>query len=248
MPRCPQDHVSESNDFCSVCGMEMTREAAAQPAPSGPGVVEVAPITCPSCGAVPEARQFIYCEVCGYNFRTKQAGIPPLPAPPEPTPSAPSQPASSPPRSAGAQGAGGPPAASLGQGASPDAHQAAIRWQIRVQTSASTVDETGVPLPVAATAHPPQTFPLFEADSLIGRATPGVRLQVPIYHDVGVSRRHAMLLRGADGSLRVRDLSSANGTTLNEESLLPGVDRVLKDGDVLGIGAATRITVQEVRS
>src|SRR5436190_393690 len=50
-----------------------------------------------------------------------------------------------------------------------------------------------------------------------------------------------------DGGLVVRDLGSANGTQLNGQELLAGVDNPVHDGDVLAVGAWTKITVREVR-
>jgi hypothetical protein len=66
--------------------------------------------------------------------------------------------------------------------------------------------------------------------------------------DPGVSRRHATLLRCADGSWEVVDLDSANGTTMNA-----GYDRVrrdpvhLKDGDRVHVGAWTTLEFRRLR-
>ena len=83
---------------------------------------------------------------------------------------------------------------------------------------------------------------------LVGRPAAGVRTQVPVTDDPGVSRRQAMLLRRPDGTLLVRDLGSANGTRLNGADLTPGADAPLADGDRIGIGAWTVLTVKAVRS
>jgi hypothetical protein len=50
------------------------------------------------------------------------------------------------------------------------------------------------------------------------------------------SRRHAVVRRGADGTLELGDLGSANGTTVNGTALPPGTPLVLADGDVIEIG------------
>jgi hypothetical protein len=134
-----------------------------------------------------------------------------------------------------------PPAAPAPAAARP----AAVRWDVVVEVDANLYGE---PHPDAPTDHPAQTFTLFDAESLIGRPASGVRVQVPVGHDPGVSRRQALLVRRPDGSLVVRDLGSANGTQLNGRELLAGVDEPVKDGDVLAVGAWTRITVREVRS
>jgi pSer/pThr/pTyr-binding forkhead associated (FHA) protein len=109
-------------------------------------------------------------------------------------------------------------------------------------------DRYGEPHPDAPVGHPAQTFTLFDPESLIGRPASAVRVQVPVGHDPGVSRRQAVLIRRPDGTLVVRDLGSANGTQLNGRELLAGVDEPLKDGDALAVGAWTKITVREVRS
>lgn len=100
----------------------------------------------------------------------------------------------------------------------------------------------------APTGQPQQTFSLFEAENVLGRATAGVRVRIPIAHDSGVSRRHALFLLRPDQGLSVRDLGSANGTQLNGAELLPGVATPLKDGDVLAVGAWTRITIRGVHA
>jgi diguanylate cyclase (GGDEF)-like protein len=51
--------------------------------------------------------------------------------------------------------------------------------------------------------------------------------------DVGVSRRHAAILPGANGSFVLKDLRSANGTFVGQERLEA---RTLRDGDVIQFG------------
>src|SRR5215217_5233748 len=53
--------------------------------------------------------------------------------------------------------------------------------------------------------------------------------------DGKVSRQHAELLL-QNGVAVLRDRGSSNGTTVNGERIQPGAERVLRDGDVLGIG------------
>ena len=66
--------------------------------------------------------------------------------------------------------------------------------------------------------------------------------------DVGVSHRHAVLMRQPDGSWAMADQGSTNGTFLNdEEDPLPANRRVpLKDGDRIHVGAWTSMTVERV--
>ena len=75
----------------------------------------------------------------------------------------------------------------------------------------------------------------------IGRhdSAQGIRPDVDLapyrgYH-FGVSRRHAIILRQAN-MLYVRSLNTTNGTTLNDQSLMPGLEYPLHNGDDLVIG------------
>jgi pSer/pThr/pTyr-binding forkhead associated (FHA) protein len=67
--------------------------------------------------------------------------------------------------------------------------------------------------------------------------------------DVAVSHRHALLVRGEDGTYGVVDLDSTNGTCLNgaETPIEPGVRHLLADGDRIHLGAWTTITLRAGR-
>lgn len=80
---------------------------------------------------------------------------------------------------------------------------------------------------------------------LIGRSA-DCALQIPKEKDMKISRRHCLLILDPP-HVRIRDLGSRNGTTVNGELLDPGtvtevpermtpVDRILKDGDIISIG------------
>ncbi len=224
MDKCPQGHQSESPDFCSVCGVEITGAAAVEPA-SSPALAANSSV-CPECGTPCERPGQVFCEVCGYNFRTRASGIPPLAGPGAPVP----EPV--------ATAAADPPVPTSGQGLS------IARWDVVVE-----VDDClyGNANPDAPRDRPIQTFTLFTNESLIGRAGTEVRVQVPVADDHGVSRRHALLVRQPDGGLILRDLGSTNGTQLNGIDVLPGADVPVKDGDRIGIGGWTRITLRAVR-
>jgi hypothetical protein len=195
---CPDNHASETADFCSVCGAEMT------PSPP-PAPAEL----CPTCGTPREGPRQAFCEACGHNYRTGAAGQPSAPAP-----------------------------AAKGKAV-------AVRWDVVVRVDANL---GGEPHPDAPVHQPPQTFTLFETENMIGREGRGLRLQVPISNDNGVSRRHALFIRQPDGGLIVRDLGSANGTQVNGKYIMAGADVPLQDGDSLTIGAWTRIAVRAVIS
>jgi hypothetical protein len=97
-----------------------------------------------------------------------------------------------------------------------------------------------------------QSFALDRAELRIGRSSgrggePALEIDLSGRHeDPGVSRRHAVLERLEDGSYAVRDLGSTNGTTVNDGPRPIGSDAVvpLADGDRIGLGAWTTITVR----
>ena len=85
-----------------------------------------------------------------------------------------------------------------------------------------------------------KAFPL-EGQVDIGRdATCGI-----VINDDKVSRTHARVLRGADGSWIIRDLGSANGSWLTskkgQRERLVG-DHVLREGDQVELGDKTRLS------
>jgi hypothetical protein len=120
-----------------------------------------------------------------------------------------------------------------------------VRWDVVVRVDANLY---GKPNPDAPRDQPVQTFTLFEAENLIGRDGTGLRLQVPIRNDPGVSRRQALLVRQPDGTLILRDLNSANGTQVNGADIVSGADVALRDGDTIAVGAWTRLAVRAVLS
>jgi hypothetical protein len=220
MYTCPENHQSDTPDYCSVCGVAIAGGSAETPAAAMTGQ------KCPECETPKERPDQIFCEVCGYNYRTRGSGVPTLGggtanpaaeevvAPPAPAPAAVQT-----------------PQEPLPTGA---------RWDVVVKVDPALY---GKPNPAAPVQQPAQTFTLFETETMIGRAGTEVRVHIPIQHDPGISRRHALLTRQADGSLVVRDLGSANGTQLNGVDVVPGVDTPVKDGDSLSLGAWTRITL-----
>ncbi|TCZ81012.1 FHA domain-containing protein [Paenibacillus albiflavus] len=72
---------------------------------------------------------------------------------------------------------------------------------------------------------------------LIGRDETGANL---IIQTQGVSRIHAEVSEGLNGYV-IRDLDSKNGTTLNEQTLVPYESYLLSDGDVIGIVSSKMI-------
>ncbi|MDR3635423.1 MAG: FHA domain-containing protein [Isosphaeraceae bacterium] len=216
---CPHSHRSETPDFCSVCGSEI---AGAAPSPAAPAGSSSA---CPHCGTATEAPGQVFCEVCGYNFRTGGSGVPPAPM--------------APPAVAPVQAAATIPSPLVSTPPVAD-----VRWDLTVEVDAALY---GTPNPDAPLGQPAQTFTLFDEESLLGRGGTDVRVQIPIRGDAGVSRRQARFTRRLDGTLTIRDLGSANGTQLNGKELVAGVETPVADGDTVGVGAWTRITLRGLR-
>jgi hypothetical protein len=61
--------------------------------------------------------------------------------------------------------------------------------------------------------------------------------------DTGVSRLHASLIAGPDGSWSVVDSGSPNGTLVNGSEIQPGEPVPLRHGDRIQLGAWTLITI-----
>lgn len=106
------------------------------------------------------------------------------------------------------------------------------------------------PCPSASTS----TIPLSNHTALVGRssASRGLRPEVALDGDTGVSRRHAQFVREGD-VLTVVDLSSTNGTYVvpsgsdpdaASAAIVPGVPVELHDGDRVYVGAWSRLTVR----
>ena len=106
------------------------------------------------------------------------------------------------------------------------------------------------PCPPASSTH----LAIDGQTALVGRTSPGRNIlpEVPLDADTGVSRRHAQLVRDGD-RLTVVDLSSTNGTyviapgdspTDETPSLVAGVPRELHDGDMVFVGAWSRLTIR----
>jgi hypothetical protein len=246
---CPRHHTSETADFCSVCGISLSEVATdTQPSPSVAPAPPAAGGCCPECDTSRASPRQVYCEVCGYNFQTKTSGVPPAEDPS--MAAALAENASESDLSAlqlelvASEAAPAPAAQAeppvVQETPVPAVTSTAANWSVEVCVDPNLY---GTHVADAPINQPKQTFMLFNKESLIGRAGTEVRVHVPIGHDHGVSRRHAMLTLQPDGGLVVRDLGSANGTQLNGKDVVPGVDTPVSDGDALGIGAWTRITV-----
>ncbi len=248
MAVCPDGHDSASEDFCDVCGMRILSPGAASSPPAGtaPGA-PVGPAggipqaagpgpSCPVCGT---ARSGQFCESCGFNFAAVQAPFASPPAPPVPpmgpVPTERSVPVTPPP----------PPAPPY----------APVVWTAVVSCDRDYYDsvraESGpegesIPFPAYCAER---RFRLSGSQLRIGRRSvsrgldPEIDLTGPPA-DPGISRLHAVLIAGPDGSWSVLDPGSANGTLVNGTEIPTGDPVRLRDGDRINLGAWTAITVR----
>ena len=99
------------------------------------------------------------------------------------------------------------------------------------------------------------TITLVGATALIGRSSQSRQLspEITLDGDTGVSRRHAQLLFGADGTWTVVDLGSSNGTyvvaadaapTPDLEAVAVGIPHPVGDRDAIFVGAWTKLTLR----
>jgi hypothetical protein len=214
---------SKTSDYCDTCGAALAPDpagtgvaAAATDAPSAATPASTSVKTCPNCGAVRNPDD-AYCEVCGLDFATGK-----MPAAPAPTP---------------APQTSAPPSG----------------WTAVIEADRAFFDGNEAETPGAA------SFPegvgarrvaLAGNEVVIGRRSegkgffPDIDLSSPVA-DPGVSHRHAVLRRAADGGWTVVDEGSTNGTWVNDDArpLDHGVATALHDGDHINLGSFTRITV-----
>lgn len=85
MAICPAGHTSAAEDYCDICGLPVTPDAA--PPPAAPTQQPQAAV-CPNCGAR-NATDALFCEACGYDFTTgtlPRSAVPTSPQPVSPAP------------------------------------------------------------------------------------------------------------------------------------------------------------------
>ena len=91
-------------------------------------------------------------------------------------------------------------------------------------------------------------MPAEAAELRIGRVDPKSNGEAPqitgAADDPGLSRRHAVLRRLADGTYAIEDLGSTNGTEVNGRQIAAGEPVALGDGDRVHLGAWTGITIR----
>jgi DNA-binding SARP family transcriptional activator len=112
------------------------------------------------------------------------------------------------------------------------------------------IDPEGMDFPETVTSR---RIPLVGDHVRIGRrsVSRGISPEIDLsgtLEDVGVSHRHAVLMRQPNGSWAVVDEGSTNGTYLNlDDDPVPANHRVpLRDGDRVHVGAWTTLTIERV--
>jgi hypothetical protein len=270
--RCPDGHISESTDYCDVCGLPMaaaptsgldlgaasTGAASAGPATStGPATAAGATGTdkpCPNCNSVVPIDD-LFCEVCGYDFTTGA-----LPTPVTLPGGFAVQGSGATAQGGSAPQLGGPavvtpapglPGGSAGSAATNGSGPVLV-WvaEVWVDPDWFSTQESDEPCPSAGM---PMVMPLWDESVLVGRrsVSRNIHPQVDCGADHGVSRRHAQLT--TDGQRWwAEDLQSANGTfigaagaPLPTTAIAPGQRVEFAPGDRVYVGAWTRIVVRK---
>jgi hypothetical protein len=229
--RCPKGHDSDEPDYCSLCGAQIASANAGAPAAAARAAATnlsrstAAGEACPSCGEPRADTDARFCEVCRFDFVARQSGPPPVA------------------KAAVAAAGAAPQAASMG--ARPAPFVATSRaWDlvVAIDPSLDTEPDPASPCPLGTADVIVQVE---QAELLVGRRDDrrDIKPEIPL-NDPGASRRHAKIVRNADGSLALLDLAATNGTRLNGEDMPAGGRKSLREGDAILIGRWTRITVR----
>jgi FHA domain len=224
MAVCPNGHDSASDDFCDVCGIRILSPADASSTsavaqPSSPAVAQPPFSPAPPSPPVPPVTPV-----------PTEISVPVTPSP-SPAPSTPSTPTA-------------PPASAY----------VPVAWTAVVSSDRDYYDsvqaasgpEEAIPFPGYCAER---RFRLSGSQMRIGRRSvsrgldPEIDLTGPPA-DPGISRLHAVLIAGPDGSWSVLDPGSANGTLVNGTEIPAGDPVPLHDGDRINLGAWTAIMVR----
>jgi len=215
MATCPSGHESAATDYCDTCGMRMDGAS-----PSSASVSAAAPVTGET--APPAAVPAEPCPVC-QTPRTGRFC-----------------------EHCGYDFNGPAPGPGPDTSAGWTAVVTADREYFDSMQESEGTSGPGIEFPAA---FPPRVVRLAGSDMRIGRRSaadgspPDIDLTGPPA-DVGVSHRHARLVAEPDGSWSLVDEGSTNGTQLNGAEVAANVRTPLHDGDRIGIGRWTVVTIR----
>lgn len=231
--KCPKGHDSTDPDYCSECGTAIGAAPAAaqivdtqQSQPASGGDV------CPDC-QTPRDGSLQFCEMCRYDFVNHRSFSADTGA---------AQVLAAPPAVAATPVAVAPaaPVAMV----IPPLPVASALLLVAIEVDPS-LDKDHDPENPAPAGEPEHVFHLDLTENTVGResGSKGIHPEI-VVKDKSVSRRHLKFLRNPDGSYSALELGSANGTTLNGQTLAPGVATVIKAGDEFVIGSWTRLSIR----
>ena len=232
MTRCQKCGAkSETTDYCDQCGAALASmtSVASDNSPEAPAPVTLANVlveragACPACGSTREPLE-LFCEHCGFDFLTGTTPPPPPPPPPTATDSANAVPKSRLP-----------------------AEGALKAWELEIAVDLGRWNAQATLHPDATAAPAATVVALVTATVQIGRRSASRKINPDIdlsqlTGDPAVSHSHAQLSRSDDGRWWLRDLKSANGTSLGGNPVGEAA-QVLSDGDLITLGAWTTISV-----
>ena len=231
---CPNGHQSADQEWCDTCGAKIAGSPSPSPSPS-PSTSAAAPAE-PSAPTVPAPTAAPgNCPHCN-ELNPADALFCEVCGYDFTTGQAPPSSGHTPPVS------------------SPPPVESAVSWIAVVEVDPQWFALKGALADQACPGPSSSTVPLSNHTALVGRssASRGLRPEVALDADTGVSRRHAQFVRDGD-ALTVVDLSSTNGTYVvaaaeepdeHSVALVPGVPTELHDGDRVYVGAWSRLTVR----
>jgi hypothetical protein len=250
MATCPNNHESRTNDFCSVCGIEMSATTEVAPV-TEPEIVAGVTETCPICQTPRSGDRGDFCEECGYNFKTGSlAAVPVAPEPesPKPRPDGGTKAesaviAAAPPATQPKRTESEPVAPATEEALQPEPPKQRPAWEAIVSVDPAI---RGTPIAEAPAGQPERLYPL-DGDKLIGRKSVGRNIapDIDLSNDTAVSHQQAKLALQSSGEIALVDLGSSNGTLLNTTIIPSNVLHLLKDGDVIGMGSWTKIIIRK---
>ncbi|HSY24283.1 MAG TPA: FHA domain-containing protein [Polyangiaceae bacterium] len=226
---CSNGHDSSELDYCSICGSAMSPRASAASAAGAPAAGPAG--TCPSCGEPRTDASARFCEVCRFDFRNNRPGPAPMGRSSE-APAAPSPPPAPSPVA---------PPVTNASAAPTDVRPSAWELVVAIDPALDVEPDPSAPCPAKA----PKRVVAVDRDLLVGREDDRRDIHPDLaLADPGTSRRHAKIVRSADGTLALQDLASTNGTKLNGVDVAAGSRRPIRDGDQITLGRWTRIIVR----